>query len=282
MARVTRSSIAGRVDLTAMLFRNQRLTIRTYLPADYEWTDHDYRVIYMFDAHNLFDRTTATYHKEWRIDETMEQFSAQGVEPAIVAAIDAPRTRFERFAMYSVGQWDYRKVPDGRRLRRIEGYGDQTAAFLMREVKGYIEATYRARTDREQIAVAGSSMGGYMSLYVASQYPDLVSKAMAFSPVMMDFPMRGFEVRDDVAKGVWRDQRIYLDMGDRERLEFCGPAELVDHLEELRLMLDGRVDLLARVTPGRHDERSWSARFPDAYLWTFEGVPIPNAATPNG
>ena len=126
MARVTRSSVAGRVDLTAVLFRDQRLTIRTYLPADYEWTDRDYRVIYMFDAYNLFDRTTATYHKEWRIDETMEQFSAQGVEPAIVAAIDAPRTRFERFAMYSVGQWDYRKVPDGRRLRRIDGYGRST------------------------------------------------------------------------------------------------------------------------------------------------------------
>lgn len=272
MARVTRSSIAGRVDITALLFRDQRLTVRTYLPADYDWTDRDYRVIYMFDAHNLFDRTTATYHKEWRIDETMEQFAVEGVEPAIVAAIDAPPRRFERFCMYSVGEWDYRKVPDGRRLRRIEGYGDQTAAFLMGDVKDYIEATYRARRDRAHIAVAGSSMGGYMSLYVASQYPDLVSKAMAFSPVMMDFPMRGFEVRDEVAKGVRSDQRIYMDMGDRERLEFCGPTDLVDHLEELRLMVDGRAEVFTQLAAGAHDERAWSKRFPQAYLWAFDGV----------
>lgn len=274
MARVTRSSIAGRVDVTSMLFRDRRLTVRTYLPADYEWTARDYRVIYMFDAHNLFDRTTATYHKEWRIDETMERLYAEGKEPAIVAAIDAPQTRFERFAMYSVGQWDYRKAPDTRRLRRIEGYGEQAAAFLMGEVKRYIEATYRASSDRERVGVAGSSMGGYMSLYVASQYPDLVSKCMAFSPVMMDFPMRGYEVRDTVAKGLRPDQRVYLDMGDRERLEFCGPGDLVDHLEELRLTLDGRVDLLARLAPGRHDERSWAERFPQAYLWAFDGAQI--------
>ena len=272
MARVTRSSIAGRVDITSMLFQNRRLTVRTYLPANYEWTDHDYRVIYMFDAHNLFDRTTATYHKEWRIDETMERLYAEGHEPAIVAAIDAPQTRFERFEMYSVGQWDYRKAPDTRRLRRIEGYGEQTAAFLMGEVKHYIQTTYRASPDRERVAVAGSSMGGYMSLYVASQYPELVSKCMAFSPVMMDFPMRGFAVRDAVAKGLRADQRVYVDMGDRERLEFCGPAELVDHLEELRLTLNGRAELFSRVTGGHHDERSWAARFPQAYLWAFDGV----------
>ncbi len=270
--RVTRSSIAGRVDITAVLFRDRRLTIRTYLPPDYEWTDHEYRVLYMFDAHNLFDRTTATYHKEWRIDETMEQFAARGEEPAIVAAIDAPQTRFERFAMYSVGTWEYRKAPDSRRLRRIEGYGEKTAAFLMGEVKDYIERTYRAARDRDRIGVAGSSMGGYMSLYVASQYPDLVSKCLAFSPVMMDFPMRGFEVRDIVAKGVQADQRIYLDMGDRERLEFCGPAELSDHLEELRLTLQGRAEILTRLCQGAHDERAWSKRFPQAYRWAFDGV----------
>ena len=261
-----------------MLLRDRRVTVRIYLPADYEWSTDQYRVLYMFDGHNLFDRTTATYHKEWRIDESMEQLAAEGeYAPAIVAAIDAPQTRYERFAMYSVGQWDYRKTPNGRRLRHIEAYGDETAAFLMEQVKPYVEATYRASPKREWVGVGGSSMGGYMSLYLAARYPELIGACLAFSPVVMDFPMRGYELRDYIVRAGNTDQRFYLDMGDREKLEFCGPADLVDHLDELRRMLQeaGHQHVVSRlIEGGRHDERSWSKRFRDAYLWAFFDVSL--------
>lgn len=279
MTRHQRSTVAGRIDVTSMLLRDRRVTVRVYLPPDYEWSDTRYRVLYMFDGHNLFDRTTATYHKEWQVDESMEWIAEQGeYEPAVIAAIDAPQVRYERFAMYSVGEWDYRKTPTGRRLRRISGYGDETAAFLMEQVKPYVERTYRVSTQRERVGVAGSSMGGYMALYVAARYPQLLGNCLAFSPVMMDFPMRGFEMRDFIVRAGATGQRMYIDMGDRETLDFCGPRDLVDHLEELRLMLReaGHEDFQARLIPGgRHDERAWSHRFPEAYLWAFFGVDPP-------
>ena len=277
MARRQRSTVAGRIDVTSMLLRDQRVTVRIYLPADYEWSDRDHRVVYMFDAHNLFDRTTSTYNKEWRVDEFMEGLSAAGVyEPAIVVGIDAPQNRYDRFAMYSIGEWEYRRRPDTRRLHRIHGFGDETAAFLMRTVKRYVEKTYRASRDRERIAVAGSSMGGYMALYVGARFQQQVSKVMAFSPVLMDFPMRGYVLRDEIVRaGVSQPQRIYADMGDREVLDFCGPRDLQDHLEEVRLTLEqaGHSQVRTRVAAGdRHDERSWARRFPGAYLWAFDGV----------
>jgi len=277
MARRQRSTVAGRIDVTSMLLRDQRVTVRIYLPADYEWSDRDHRVVYMFDAHNLFDRTTSTYNKEWRVDEFMEGLSAAGVyEPAIVVGIDAPQNRYDRFAMYSIGEWEYRRRPDTRRLHRIHGFGDETAAFLMRTVKRYVEKTYRASRDRERIAVAGSSMGGYMALYVGARFQQQVSKVMAFSPVLMDFPMRDYVLRDEIVRaGVSQPQRIYADMGDREVLDFCGPRDLQDHLEEVRLTLQqaGHSQVRTRVAAGdRHDERSWARRFPGAYLWAFDGV----------
>lgn len=277
MARRQRSTVAGRIDVTSMLLRDQRVTVRIYLPADYEWSDRDHRVVYMFDAHNLFDRTTSTYNKEWRVDEFMEGLSAAGVyEPAIVVGIDAPQNRYDRFAMYSIGEWEYRRRPDTRRLHRIHGFGDETAAFLMRTVKRYVEKTYRASRDRERIAVAGSSMGGYMALYVGARFQQQVSKVMAFSPVLMDFPMRGYVLRDEIVRaGVSQPQRIYADMGDREVLDFCGPRELQDHLEEVRLTLQqaGHSQVRTRLAAGdRHDERAWARRFPGAYLWAFDGV----------
>lgn len=277
MARRQRSTVAGRIDVTSMLLRDRRVTVRIYLPADYEWTDRENRVVYMFDAHNLFDRTTSTYNKEWRVDEFMEGLTLSGDhEPAIVVGIDAPQNRYDRFAMYSIGEWDYRRGPDTRRLHRISGYGEQTADFLMRTVKRYVERTYRASRDRERIAVAGSSMGGYMALYVGARYQRQVSKVMAFSPVLMDFPMRGYLLRDLIVRtGVTDPQRIYADMGDREVLDFCGSAQLVDHLEEVRLTLEeaGHTDLRTRIVAGdRHDERAWARRFPAAYLWVFDGL----------
>lgn len=207
MARRQRSTVAGRIDVTSMLLRDQRVTVRIYLPADYEWSDRDHRVVYMFDAHNLFDRTTSTYNKEWRVDEFMEGLSAAGVyEPAIVVGIDAPQNRYDRFAMYSIGEWEYRRRPDTRRLHRIHGFGDETAAFLMRTVKRYVEKTYRASRDQERIAVAGSSMGGYMALYVGARFQQQVSKVMAFSPVLMDFPMRGYVLRDEIVRAGFRSR----------------------------------------------------------------------------
>ncbi|MBK9435403.1 MAG: alpha/beta hydrolase fold domain-containing protein [Micrococcales bacterium] len=274
-ARRQRSTIAGRIDVTSMLLRDRRITVRIYVPADYEWSAREYPVLYMFDGHNLFDRTTSTYGKEWRVDETMQSLG----RPAIVVGIDAPQNRYERYAMYTVSDWEYRARSSGRLLKRIRGYGDETAAFLIEQVKPYVEATYRAASDREQVGVAGSSMGGYMSLVVGTRYQDRVSRVLAFSPVALDEPMRGFELREAiVGAGAPVAQRYYLDMGDRERLDYVrNPQELVDNLEGLRsaLVHAGHRDVLARIVPGgRHDERAWARRFPEAYLWAFFGVEL--------
>ena len=197
--------------------------------------------------------------------------------PAVVVGIDAPHKEDDRFAMYSLGRWDHRHKPHSRRPKRIEGYGEQTAAFLMDTVRPYIESTYRVSRDRERVAVAGSSMGGYMALLVGAKYSQWVSKVMAFSPVAMDFPMRGDLLRDLIARsGSAVPQRFYLDMGGREKLEFTQhPDELIDHLAQLRetLLAAGHSEVLARVVPGdRHDEHAWARRFPQAYLWAFFGV----------
>lgn len=276
MAR-TRSTIAGRVDVTTLMLRDRRVVVRIYLPADYERTDHRYPVLYMFDGHNLFDRTTSTYNKEWRIDETMEWIGRDTpYDPAVVVGIDAPPGRYDRYAMYSVGEWDFRIAPQARRRARIQGYGDATAAFLFTEVKPFVEATYRVHTDRDAVGVGGSSMGGYMALYSAAHYPELLSKVIALSPVVLDFPMNGQRVLDALAaSGVRLPQRFFLEMGSKETLDYASPNELVAHLGDIErsLLTAGHEEVFARVIPnGRHDERWWAKQFTGAYLWTFHGI----------
>jgi predicted alpha/beta superfamily hydrolase len=270
-------SIAGRVDVTSMLLHDRRVGVRTYLPPDYEWTDRAYRVLYMFDGHNLFDVRTSTYNQEWQIDETMERLAAEGMEPAIVVGIDAPFDKFLRYAMYTVGSWDYRLRPDRRVVRHIDGDGAATATFLMEEVRAATEDRYRVRTDREGIGVGGSSMGGYMSLYCAARYPEVIGKVIAMSPVVAVEPMRHSGLLEYLhAAGAPQHQRIWIDMGDEEELAYIeSPEQLVANLWEVAEVLGamGHRDVAAHVIAGGdHTEHSWAARFEQAYRWVFDGV----------
>jgi enterochelin esterase-like enzyme len=270
-------SISGRVDVTSMLLHDRRVGVRTYLPPDYEWTDRAYRVLYMFDGHNLFDVRTSTYNQEWQIDETMERLAAEGMEPAIVVGIDAPFDKFLRYAMYTIGGWDYRLRPDRRVVRHIEGDGAATAAFLMEEVRAATQERYRVRSDREGIGVGGSSMGGYMALYCAARYPEVIGKVIAMSPVVAVEPMRQSGLLDTLrAAGAPQHQRIWIDMGDDEELAYIeSPDQLVANLREVAEVLAGmgHRDVAAHVIAGGdHTERSWAARFEQAYRWVFDGV----------
>jgi len=39
--------------------------IHLYLPDEYKWSQERYPVLYMFDGHNLFFDSDATYGKSW-------------------------------------------------------------------------------------------------------------------------------------------------------------------------------------------------------------------------
>ena len=49
-------------------------------------------------------------------------------------------------------------------------------------LKEYIDKTYRTLPERENTLIAGSSMGGLMALYAATQYNGVYSRAAALSP----------------------------------------------------------------------------------------------------
>ena len=49
---------------------------------------------------------------------------------------------------------------------------DDYLAFLVHELKPFIDATYRTLPDRDDTFIMGSSMGGLISLYAACEYPD--------------------------------------------------------------------------------------------------------------
>ena len=274
--RPWRSTITGRVDVTHLLLAGRRRAVRTYLPPGYEASGYDYPVLYMFDGQNLFDRSTTAYGMEWGIDETIEGLVARGaLEGVVVVGVDSPPDAWDRYAEYTAWDWRFGGRP-------VVARGAATADFLVGQVRPYVEQTYRVRTDPAYVGLAGSSMGGYMTLFVGSRHPGLFGRLLAFSPVVLDEPMAGHRLHGFLAEeGFDPESWVYLDMGGAEDLAYVEhPDRLVENLGRTGEVIGrsarppGR--LVSRVVPGAgHDELAWGARFAEVVLWAFADGPDP-------
>ena len=274
--RPWRSTITGRVDVTHLMLDGRRRAVRTYLPPGYEESGRTYPVLYMFDGQNLFDSATTAYGMEWGIDETIEALVGAGAfDGAVVVGVDSPQDPWGRYAEYSSWDWHFEGRP-------IHARGAATANFVVDQVRPLIERTYRVRTDPPGVGLAGSSMGGYMTLFTGARHPSGFGRLLAFSPVVLDEPMAGWRLHEFLStQGYDPEAWVYLDMGGSEELAYVDhPDRLVANLarttEVIRRSARPPARLVSRVIPGAgHDELAWGARFAEVLLWAFAGGPQP-------
>ncbi len=271
-----RSTLSGRVDVTYLLKDGVRRAVRTYLPPGYEHADRDLPVLYMFDGQNLFDRSTTAFGMEWGVDETVESLVAGGAtDGVVVVGIDSPAAPGQRYAEYTAWDW----MLDGTPIR---AEGAETADFLVDRVIPYVHRTYRVARDRDRVGLAGSSMGGYMTLYVGARHAPLFGRLLAFSPVVLDEPMAGRHLHEMLSHATFPpDTWVYLDMGSSEELGYVEhPDRLVENLAETAAALRAGVApparVVSRVVAGAaHNELAWGARFGEVLLWAFADGPDP-------
>lgn len=221
-----------------------------WLPKDYDRSEQRYPVLYMFDGHNVFYNSHATYGKSWG----MKEYLTRTKLPLIVAAIECNHEGERRMNEYS--PWDL-DIPE---LGDTEGVGKVTMDWMSGPLKEFIDAEYRTLPGRENTLIAGSSMGGLMALYAVTAYNEVYSRAAALSPC---FWAGGQELHKLLSDTPLRTPtRVYMDYGtaeirpdDRECLAevFKGAAELT---------LSG-ADVDTRIVPGAlHNEAAWEKRIP--------------------
>jgi predicted alpha/beta superfamily hydrolase len=233
-------------------------TLRLYLPPSYESApDKRYPVIYMHDGQNLFDDATS-YAGEWGVDETMDAFARTRGFEAIVVGID------------NGGEERLRELSPWTNPKYGAAQGEQYMAFVVDVVKPFVDTHYRTRSDREDTAIAGSSMGGLISHYALLRYPQVFGKAAIFSPSYWF----SNEVYVQTAAHPWpAGTRSYFYIGGRE-----GDESVADVRRMLPLLAtpDHAVrDVTLHVEPdAQHDERAWRAEFPRAVAWLFEVRPL--------
>ena len=230
-----------------------RETRRAYIYVPDEAKKHPerrYPVLYMFDGHNVFFDSHATYGKSWGMLEYMKDTKT----PMIIAAVECNHSPDNgRLSEYSPFTFSTKE------LGRITGRGKATMEWFVNRFKPEVDRRFPTLPDREHTFIAGSSMGGLMSLYAVTEYNHVFSRAACLSPSVWVAPKRLGKVMNK--SGVQPDTVVYMDYGSEE---------LPNHVDQLRnleevmaILLERQVKLDFRIVPGgSHCEASWERQIP--------------------
>lgn len=231
--------------------KDQPRRVYVYLPNQLqEHPDWRFPVLYMFDGHNVFFDSHATYGKSWGLKDYLDAHNV----PLIVAAVECNHSpdggRLSEYSPFSFTD---------PKLGSICGRGQEMMDWMTEEFKPYIDAHYPTIPDRAHTFIGGSSMGGLMSLYAALQYNHIFSRAAALSPSIW-FATDQLETMIRTAP-VDPETVIYMDYGSREIHHHANMEHQFG--EVTALLLERHISLCSRIVPhGDHCEASWERQIP--------------------
>jgi enterochelin esterase-like enzyme len=165
--------------------------VDVWLPGGYD-AKKKYAVLYMHDGQMLFDSTTTWNKQEWGVDETVGRLMREGkIRDCIVVGIwnNGPKRHSEYFPQKpfeSLSQAQRDSIlkearSAGRGLFADKIQSDNYLKFLVSELKPFIDSVFSTKKDRKNTFVAGSSMGGLISMYAICEYPEVFGGAAFIS-----------------------------------------------------------------------------------------------------
>jgi predicted alpha/beta superfamily hydrolase len=221
-----------------------------YVPASYENSKKRFPVLYMFDGHNLFTDEEATFGKCWGLEEYLNKTGTQ----LIVAAVECNTEGNGRLSEYS--PLDFTMFKSGE---RIKGRGKTYMDWLVGTFKPLIDENFRTLPDRANAAIAGSSMGGLMTLFALAKYNKFFGKGAALSPSLWT---GNNALPPFLASGKYgKDTVLYMDYGSKEFANHAQQKQLF--FEASTCLMQKNVLLTTRIVPnGSHCEASWERQIP--------------------
>lgn len=253
--------------------------VDVWLPDGYT-AKKKYAVLYMQDGQMLFDSTTTWNKKSWDIDKIISRLLEEGkLEDFIVVGVwNGDKSRhadyFPQKPFESLSTEKKELVLSSARNNGVSIFGDYQIQsdgylkFLVKELKPLIDKKYATKKAAKHTFIAGSSMGGLISMYAICEYPKVFGGAACMSThwpgifVMKDNPIPDAFVnylKSSLPNP--KNHKIYFDYGDKT-------------LDALYPPLQRKVDIVMKekgftekcwVTkyfPGQdHSENAWRDRF---------------------
>jgi predicted alpha/beta superfamily hydrolase len=251
--------------VTSRFLKHKRDVI-VWLPPDYDKDRRRrYPVLYMHDGQNLMDSATS-HSGEWHVDETAQQLVQGGeVEPLIIVGVYNTEARFN----------EYTQIKDTGEFANLGGGGaDAYGRFLVEELKPMIDRTFRTKKEPQVTGLAGSSLGGLVTMHLGLKYPSTFQRLGVVSPSVF------WGNRDIVGRVKALKKKpplkIWVDIGTHESL---GSQETVADTQQLRdaLVAEGwklGQDLQYTEVPNAtHSESAWAERFDDILRYLYPAPP---------
>ena len=224
----------------------RRLTV--YTPAGYETSGKEYPVLYLL--HGIGGDENA-WSELGRAAQILDNLIAQGkAEPMLVVMTNGNISQEACPGETSEGF----KVPTMMLPKTMEGSFE--TAFP--DVVNFIEKTYRVKKDKDHRAIAGLSMGGFHSLFISINNPDMFGYVGLFSAAVdqQQADPKGFP-------NVYVDRNAKIDklFSKNPKLFWigCGKTDfLYKNNADLRAYLDGKNHKYTYLeTEGGHIWRNW-------------------------
>ena len=184
---------SGKIERIAD-FKSEFVTPRNidvWLPDNYS-DAKKYSVLYMHDGQMLFD-AEATWNKQsWEVDEVVTSLLKDNkIDDVIVVGIwngvttrhmdYFPQKPFESLTQTQQDSIYNANRSNGQNVFNGKVNSDNYLKFIVKELKPLIDKKYSVHRDKKHTFIAGSSMGGLISLYAICEYPNVFGGAACLS-----------------------------------------------------------------------------------------------------
>ena len=224
-----------------------------HLPPDYDSArPKPYPLLLMHDGQNLATARPEARGGSWRADEVVDRLMAEArIPPLVLVGID--HAGEERIA-------EFTPTP------AVDGGGQASAyaRWIVTNLIPDLADELHIRTDVHGVSLGGSSLGGLVTLWIASMSPGQFGRLLIMSPsVWWD---RRMILRHLRLQPLDPSTRIWLDAGRQE-----GRAVVRDTRALRDLLREQGHDALCYVEDpdGDHSESSWGRRLSDALVWLY-------------
>lgn len=165
--------------------------VDVWLPDGYS-NEKKYAVLYMHDGQMLFDSNSTWNKQAWEIDDAVGQLIKENkINEVIVVGVwnggatrhpdYFPQKPYESLTAAEKDTVTAQLQRMGRTTAVFKPVSDNYLRFLVTELKPFIDKTYSTYTDAQHTFIAGSSMGGLISMYAICEYPDIFGGAACLS-----------------------------------------------------------------------------------------------------